>query len=105
MVFTEQLARERTRSNLKQAEQLRYSRRLRTLRRAQRLENRAERRMLQQIDNYLRSGLSFTYLQVPLQPVVEPQAEPGGLRRESPREDRRHGERRGGGQEAATRDS
>jgi hypothetical protein len=47
MVFTEQLARERTRSNLKQAEQLRYSRRLRTLRRAQRLENRAERRMLQ----------------------------------------------------------
>lgn len=47
MVFTEQLARERTRSNLQQAEQLRYSRRLRTLRRAQRLENRAERRMIE----------------------------------------------------------
>jgi hypothetical protein len=47
MLFTEQLARERTRSNLKQAEQLRYVRRLRTLRRAQRLEHRAERRMLQ----------------------------------------------------------
>jgi hypothetical protein len=47
MLFTEELARERTRSNLKQAEQLRTSRRLRTLRRAQRLENRAERRMLQ----------------------------------------------------------
>ena len=29
MLFTEQLARERTRSNLKQAEQLRYARRLR----------------------------------------------------------------------------
>ena len=47
MVFTEQLARERTRSNLEQAEQLRYSRRLRTLRRAQRLEHRAERRMIE----------------------------------------------------------
>jgi hypothetical protein len=47
MVFTEQLARERTRSNLEQAERLRYSRRLRALRRAQRLEHRAERRMLQ----------------------------------------------------------
>ena len=45
MVFTEQLARERTRSNLEQAEQLRYSRRLRALRRARRLEHRAERRM------------------------------------------------------------
>ena len=47
MVFTEQLARERTRSNLEQAEQLRYSRRLRALRRARRLEHRAERRMLE----------------------------------------------------------
>jgi len=47
MLFTEQLARERTRSNLKQAEQLRYARRLRTLRRAQRLEHRAERRMIE----------------------------------------------------------
>jgi hypothetical protein len=46
MAFTEQLARERTRSNLKQAEQLRYSRRLRALRRARRLEHRAERRMI-----------------------------------------------------------
>ncbi len=47
MVFTEQLARERTRSNLEQAEQLRYSRRLRALRRARRLERRAERRMIE----------------------------------------------------------
>jgi hypothetical protein len=47
MVFTEQLARERTRSNLEQAEQLRYSRRLRALRRARRLEHRAERRMVE----------------------------------------------------------
>jgi hypothetical protein len=46
MAFTEQLARERTRSTLEEAEQLRYSRRLRTLRRAQRLERRAERRMV-----------------------------------------------------------
>ena len=46
MVFTEQLARERTRVNLEQAEQLRYSRRLRALRRARRLERRAERRMI-----------------------------------------------------------
>ena len=46
MVFTEQLARERTRGNLEQAEQLRYSRRLRALRRARRLEHRAERRMI-----------------------------------------------------------
>ncbi len=47
MAFTEQLARERTRSHLERAEQLRYSRRLRALRRAQRLERRAERRMLE----------------------------------------------------------
>ena len=47
MVFTEQLARERTRGNLEQAEQLRYSRRLRALRRARRLEHRAERRMIE----------------------------------------------------------
>ena len=47
MLFTEQLARERTRSNLKQAEELRCLRRLRTLRRAQRLEHRAERRMIE----------------------------------------------------------
>ena len=47
MAFTEQLARERTRSNLAEAEQLRYSRRLRMLRRARRQEHRAERRMIQ----------------------------------------------------------
>ena len=47
MVLTEQLARERTRGNLEQAEQLRYSRKLRALRRARRLEHRAERRMIE----------------------------------------------------------
>ena len=47
MVFTEQLARERTRDNLEQAEQLRYSRRLRALHRARRREQRAERRMIE----------------------------------------------------------
>jgi len=47
MYFTEQLARERTRSNLEEAERLRYSRKLRALRRARRLERRAERRMIQ----------------------------------------------------------
>jgi hypothetical protein len=44
---TELLARERTRANLQQAEQLRYSRRLRSLRRASRMEARAERRMVE----------------------------------------------------------
>jgi predicted metal-dependent hydrolase len=43
----EQLARERTRSNLALAEQLRHSRRQRTLGRARRMENKAERRMIQ----------------------------------------------------------
>ena len=43
---TEMVVRERTRSRLQEAEQLRYSRRLRALRRACRLENRAERRMV-----------------------------------------------------------
>ena len=47
MYFTEQLARERTRSNLAEAEHLRYSRRLRMLRRARRQEHRAERRMIE----------------------------------------------------------
>ena len=42
----ELLARERTRSRLQEAQQLRYSRRLRVLRRASRLEHRAERRMV-----------------------------------------------------------
>jgi len=46
-MLTEQLARERSRSNLQDAERLRYSRRLRALRRARRLEHRAERRMIQ----------------------------------------------------------
>jgi hypothetical protein len=41
------LARERTRSNLQEAEQLRYSRRIRALRRANRSEHRAERRMVE----------------------------------------------------------
>lgn len=47
MRFTEELAAERTRSNQELAEQLRYSRRLRILRRARRMERRAERRMVQ----------------------------------------------------------
>ncbi len=46
-MLTEQLARERTRGNLELAEQLRYSRRLRALRRARRLEHKAERRMIE----------------------------------------------------------
>ena len=47
MRFTEELAAERTRSNTELAEQLRYSRRLRILRRARRMERKAERRMVQ----------------------------------------------------------
>ena len=43
----ELLARERMRSRLQEAQHLRYSRRLRALRRASRLEVRAERRMVQ----------------------------------------------------------
>ena len=43
----ELLARERTRSHLNEAQQLRYSRRLRALRRARRLASRAERRMVE----------------------------------------------------------
>jgi hypothetical protein len=43
---TELLARERTRSRLQEAQQLRYTRRLRALCRASRLERRAERRMV-----------------------------------------------------------
>jgi hypothetical protein len=42
----EQLASERTRDNLELAEQLRTSRRLRALRRARRMEYKAERRMV-----------------------------------------------------------
>ena len=43
---TEMVVRERTRSRLQEAEQLRYSRRLRALSRARRREQRAERRMV-----------------------------------------------------------
>jgi len=43
---TEMLARERMRTNLQEAEQLRFSRQMRALRRASRLESRAERRMV-----------------------------------------------------------
>ena len=46
-MHTELLARERTRTYLEEAERLRYPRRLRTLRRARRLEHRAERRMIE----------------------------------------------------------
>ena len=46
-MYTELLARERTRSRIQEAQQLRYSRRLRALRRASRLEHRAERRMIE----------------------------------------------------------
>jgi hypothetical protein len=46
-MLTELLARERTRSDLNEAEQLQYSRRLRALRRATRLERKAERRMIE----------------------------------------------------------
>ena len=42
----ELLARERTRSYLEEAQRMRYSRKLRALRRARRLESRAERRMV-----------------------------------------------------------
>jgi hypothetical protein len=46
-MHSEMLVRERMRTNLQEAEQLRYSRRLRALRRAIRLESRAERRMVE----------------------------------------------------------
>jgi hypothetical protein len=46
-MHSELLARERMRSRLQEAQQLRYSRRLRALRRASRLEHRAERRMVE----------------------------------------------------------
>jgi hypothetical protein len=47
MHATEQLASERTRSNLERAERLRRWRWQRALRRAQRIEQRAERRMIE----------------------------------------------------------
>jgi transposase InsO family protein len=46
MNLIEQLANERIRSNLELAGQLRHSRRQRTLRRARRIEHRAERHMI-----------------------------------------------------------
>jgi hypothetical protein len=46
MGLTEELAAERTQSNLNLAEQLRYARRLHTLRRARRIERRAECRLI-----------------------------------------------------------
>ena len=45
-VMEQQLASERTRDKLELAEQLRYSRRMQTLRRARRMEHKAERRMI-----------------------------------------------------------
>jgi hypothetical protein len=47
MSLTEELAAERTRSNLNLAEQLRYAHRLHTLRRARRIECRAEHRLVE----------------------------------------------------------
>jgi hypothetical protein len=46
MFYTQELAAERTRSNIELAQQLKYSRHLRLLRRARRMERRAERRMI-----------------------------------------------------------
>ena len=43
---SEQLASERTRDSIDLAQQLRHSRRMRTLRRARRMEQKAERRMI-----------------------------------------------------------
>jgi len=45
-MLNEMLVRERMRTNLQEAEQLRFSRRIRALRRASRLGSRAERRMV-----------------------------------------------------------
>ena len=46
-MYPELLARDRMRSQLEEAQRMRYSRRLRALRRARRLESRAERRMVE----------------------------------------------------------
>jgi hypothetical protein len=46
MHVMEQLASERTRENTELVQQLRHSRRMRTLRRARRMEHKAERRMI-----------------------------------------------------------
>jgi hypothetical protein len=45
-MHTELLAAERTRASLEMAERMRHSRRLRTLRRARRIERRAEHRLV-----------------------------------------------------------
>jgi hypothetical protein len=47
MYVMAQIASERTRDNLELAQQLQYSRRMRTLRRASRMEHKAERRMIE----------------------------------------------------------
>jgi hypothetical protein len=46
MYLVEELASERSRSRIEQAEQLGHARRVRVLRRARRLERRAERRLI-----------------------------------------------------------
>ena len=46
MYLVDELASERSRSRIDEAEQLRHSRRVRRLRRARRMEHRAERRMI-----------------------------------------------------------
>jgi hypothetical protein len=46
MYLMEELASEQSRRRIEQAEQLRHSRRVRILRRARRMEHRAERRMI-----------------------------------------------------------
>ena len=46
-MYPELLARDRMRSQLEEAQRMRYSRRLRALRRARRVESRAERRMVE----------------------------------------------------------
>ncbi len=59
MYAMEELVRERTRDRLERAEQLQHSRRLRTLRRASRMEHKAERKMFEAWSRAaeLRSGL------------------------------------------------
>jgi hypothetical protein len=47
MRLTEELVTERTDNNLKLAEQLRWARKLHTLRRAERMERKAERRLIE----------------------------------------------------------
>ncbi len=60
-MYTELLVRERTRDYLQEAERMRYVRRLRALRRASRLQHRAERRVIKarRRAQGLRSALEF----------------------------------------------